>query len=141
MKTLDALRDYPIYEKHPEYIKTYTEKDINDINTENILSGSITADDCKINSKTLEYQAQIQDSFGNPQVAGNFRRAAEMIKIPDKVILKIYNCLRPHVSTKQELLSIANEIEDKYGAAINAALIREAAQVYEIRNLLKKNVE
>lgn len=138
MTKLDAMKDYPIYEKHPELIKTQTGKTVDAINIDNILSGKITPDDCKISPETLEYQAQIQESFGNPQVAANFRRAAEMTRIPDERILEIYNCMRPNVSTKQELLRVADELETKYHATINAALVREAAEVYESRGMLKQ---
>ena len=138
MTKLDAIKDYPIYEKHPEIIKTQTGKNVDQITIENILSGKVTADDCKISAQTLEYQAQIQESFGNPQIAENFRRAAEMTRIPDQRILEVYNCLRPNVSTKKELQMIADELEEKYQAKINADLIREAAEVYEGRDMLRK---
>lgn len=138
MVKLDAVKDYPVYEKHPDLIKTQTGKTVDEINMDSILSGKLTPDDCKISADTLEYQAQIQESFGNPQVAANFRRAAEMTRIPDERILEIYNCMRPNVSTKEELLEIAGELETKYDAKINAALIKEAAEVYESRNMLRQ---
>lgn len=138
MTKLDAIKDYPIYEKHPDLIKTQTGKNVDQITIENILSKKVTPDDCKISAQTLEYQAQIQESFGNPQVAANFRRAAEMTRIPDCRILEVYNCLRPNVSTKEELQSIADELEEKYQAKINADLIREAAEVYSARDMLRK---
>lgn len=138
MSKLDALKDYPIYEKHPELLKTPTGKSVDDITIDNILKGEITPDDCKITPETLEYQAQIQESFGNPSVAANFRRAAEMTRIPDDRILEIYNCLRPNVSTKEELLAIADELKNEYNAEINAALVTEAAEVYEKRDMLKR---
>ncbi|MFW6273880.1 MAG: diol dehydratase small subunit, partial [Halanaerobium sp.] len=40
-------------------------------------------------------------------------------------------------STKQDMLDIADELENEYGAVINAKFIREAAQVYEKRKRLK----
>ena len=136
---LDAIKDYPIYEKRPELIETLTGKGIDEITIDNILSGNISPEDCRISDNMLEYQAQIQESFGNRQVAENFRRAAEMTRIPDKRILEIYNSLRPNVSTKKELKEIAKELEIQYNAAINAALVREAAEVYEKRNMLKNS--
>ena len=138
MAKLDAVKDYPVYEKHPELIKTPTGKSVDEITMEAIMNGEVTADDCKITPETLELQAQVQESFGNPQVAANFRRAAEMTRIPDERILEIYNAMRPHVSTKEDLLAIAEELEQKYDATINAALVREAAEVYEGRKMLKR---
>jgi len=60
-----------------------------------------------------------------------------MTRIPDARIISIYNCLRPHVSTKPELLAIAAELENEYQAEINAALVREAAEVYDERKMLR----
>jgi len=137
LEKLNANLDYPLYEKHPELIKTQTGKSVDEINIDNILSGKVTPADCRISAETLIYQAEIQESFGNPQVGGNFRRAAEMTRIPDERILQIYNRMRPHVSTKEELLAIADELETKYDAKINAALLRETAEVYEARKLLR----
>lgn len=138
MTKLDAAKDYPIYEKRPELIRTQTGKHVDEINIQGILSGEITAADCRISAETLEYQAQIEESAGNPQVAANFRRAAEMTRIPDDRILGIYNCMRPHVSSYAELMAIADELESVYDAKINAALVREAAMVYNERNMLRK---
>ncbi len=135
---LNAQLDYPLYEKRPELIKTSTGKSVDDINIDNILSGAINPGDCRISAETLEYQAQIEESVGNPQIAANFRRAAEMTRIPDNRILEIYNCMRPHVSTKQELLDIANELETQYEAHINAELLRETATVYEARKMFRE---
>ena len=138
-KKLDYLKDYPLYEKNPELIKTQTGRSVDEINMENILSGKVTDADCRISSQTLIYQAEIQESFGNPQVGANFRRAAEMTRIEDDRILQIYNCMRPHVSTKQELLDIAEELDTKYNAKDNAELVRKAVEVYEDRKMFRKD--
>ena len=53
-------------------------------------------------------------------------------------MLQIYNALRPYRSTKAELLAIADELENKYGAKVNAAFVREAADVYERRGRLRQ---
>jgi propanediol dehydratase small subunit len=45
--------------------------------------------------------------------------------------------MRPHVSTKEELLAIAEELETTYDAKINGALLRETAEVYEERNMFR----
>ena len=137
MIKLNAITDYPLYEKRPELIKTQTGKPVDEINIENILSGGITDADCRISADTLEYQAQIEESAGNQQIAVNFKRAAEMTRIPDERIIEIYNTLRPYVSTKEELLSIVNELENDYDATINAALIKEAIEVYEERKMFR----
>ena len=65
------------------------------------------------------------------------RRASELTAVPDERILEIYNALRPGASTKGQLLEIADELEG-YDAPSSAALVREAADVYERRNCLAR---
>ena len=62
-----------------------------------------------------------------------------MIAIPDARILEIYNALRPNRSSKEELLAIADELANKYGSPKDRRLVREAAEVYEARNVLRED--
>ena len=130
---------YPLGSKRPDLVRTPTNKTLDDITLENVMNGNITIDDLKITAKTLELQAQVAEDAGRSSIARNFRRAAELTTIPDDRILQIYNSLRPFRSTKAELLQIADELENKYGALINAALVREAAEVYEKRKKLRSD--
>ena len=100
-------------------------------------SGELTADDFRIAPETLEMQAQVAESVGRDTLARNMRRAAELIKVPDAELLEVYNALRPYRSTKAELYGIAKGLESEYGCTVNAAFIREAADVYEKRGRLK----
>ena len=118
--------------------KTPTGKPFSSLSYEKVLSGELTSDDMRIAPETLEYQAQVAESVNREAFAGNLRRAAELIAVPDERLLEIYNALRPYRSTKQELVDIANELDGKYGAKTAAALVREAAEVYEKRDRLKK---
>lgn len=129
--------NYPLGVKMPEAIKTPTGKAYADLSYEKVISGELTSDDMRIAPATLEMQAQVAESVGREAFAGNLRRAAELIAVPDERLLQIYNALRPYRSTKQELLDIAAEL-DGYKAAIAAGLVREAAEVYEKRGRLKK---
>lgn len=129
--------DYPLGVKMPEAIKTPTGKPYASLSYEKVISGELTSDDMRIAPETLEMQAQVAESVGREAFAGNLRRAAELIAVPDERLLQIYNALRPYRSTKQELLDIAAEL-DGYKASIAAGLVREAAEVYEKRGRLKK---
>ena len=51
---------------------------------------------------------------GRDRLAMNFERAAELTSVPDDRILEIYNALRPYRSTKQELIAIADDLEQRY---------------------------
>ena len=128
---------YPLGTKAPDMVKTPTGKKLCDINIENILAGKLQPEDCRISSESLEHQANVAESEGYMQLSANFRRAAELTKVPDKEILNIYNQLRPYRSTMKELLSIADSLESKYKAKINADFIREAAESYRKHGRLK----
>ena len=136
-KVLNPDADYPLASKRPELVKSPTGKSLSDITLEKVLHGDVKPEDVRISPDTLRLQAQIADGVGRNQFAANLRRAAELTAIPDARILEIYNALRPYRSTKQELMAIADELESKFGAKINAAFVREAAGVYERRNRLR----
>ena len=94
-----------------------------------VLDGTLKAEDLRINPATLELQAQVADSVGRDAFGINLRRAAELIAVPDARLLEIYNALRPYRSTKDELLAIADELENKYSAKVSAQLVKEAAAI------------
>jgi len=134
--TLTAA-DYPLASKRPELLKSPKGTPFNELTLEAVESGKATFEDFRITPEALEMQAQIAESSGRRQIAQNLRRAAELTKVPDERILEIYNLLRPHRSTKEELEGIAEELETKYGAKVCAAFVREAADVYSRRKLLR----
>lgn len=126
--------EYPLSD-HPDEVETPEGTKLSEITLEKVVDGEISGEELVITSETLEIQAQIAEDSGRPQVARNFRRAAELTDIPDDRILEIYNALRPSGAEKEKLYDIADELENEYGAEINAAHVREAAEVYEEREL------
>lgn len=137
-KDLD-IKDYPLGENRPELIKTTSGKSYDELTLENLMSGKISSKDLKVRPETLFMQAQIAEESNREAFAKNLRRAAELIAVEDDKILDIYNALRPNRSSKQELLDIADDLEQNYNAKINAALIRNAAEVYEKRDILRRD--
>ncbi|MBP2621314.1 diol dehydratase small subunit [Streptococcus panodentis] len=129
--------DYPIAQKHPDWITVGQGKKFTDISLDSILSGEITAADLRIKPEILIKQGEIAKHAGRESIQYNFSRAAELTKVPDARVLEIYNALRPYRSSKQELLDIADELEHQYGALICAGFVREAAENYERRKKLK----
>ncbi|WP_321972749.1 diol dehydratase small subunit [Paratractidigestivibacter sp.] len=129
---------YPLGEHIPEQIKTPTAIPLTDIKYEDVISGKLNFKDFGITRETLELQAQVAESVRRDPFAGNMRRAGELIPIPDERLLEMYNALRPYRSTKQELLDIATELETKYDAKVCGKLVRDAADIYEKRDRLKK---
>jgi propanediol dehydratase small subunit len=130
---------YPLGEHIPEKIKTPSGIALSDLKYEDVISGKLNFKDFGITRETLEMQAQVAESVRREPFAGNMRRAGELIAIPDERLLEMYNALRPYRSTKQELLDIAEELESKYDAKVCGKLVRDAADIYEKRNRLKKN--
>ncbi len=139
--TLDPDVDYPLAVHRPELLRTPTGKALDDITLEAVLAGDVTAEDLRITPETLELQATIADGVGRPQLAQNLRRAGELTRVPDERILEMYNALRPDHSTFEALIAIADELESEYGTTANAALVREAAAVYERRGFLADHEE
>lgn len=134
--TLDPLQDYPLGRNRPDLLRTPTGKTLDDLTLEGALDGGVSAEDLRITPQTLGLQAEVADAAHRPQLAQNFRRAAELTAVPDDRVLEIYAALRPNASTRDELLAIADELESHFSAPINAELVRDAAAVYERRDCL-----
>ncbi|MBB3049383.1 propanediol dehydratase small subunit [Prauserella isguenensis] len=133
---LDPGSDYPLAAHRPELLRTPTGKPIDELTMQAVLSGDVAAEDLRISPDTLRLQAQVAERVGRTQLARNFRRAAELTALPDDLVLSIYNSLRPNASTKQQLTDIADRLEGEYSATLCAELVREAADVYERRDIL-----
>lgn len=131
-----TTNDYPLAVKHPEKVKSYTGKTMEEITLNSTMNGSLKSEDIRISAEVLEYQAQIAESTGKKQLAENFRRAAELTRIPDEEVLRIYDLLRPNRATKTQLLQLAQQLKDQYGATGNAKLVEEAVSIYEKRGIL-----
>ena len=106
--------NYPLAESMADQIKTPTGKDFTSLSYEKVINGELSADDMRIAPETLEMQAQVAESVHREAFAGNLRRAAELIAVPDDRLLEIYNALRPYRSTKQELLAYCRKHIAKY---------------------------
>lgn len=117
--------------------KAYSGINADDISVENVRRGEVTLDDIRIHPDTLEHQAKVAIENGNPQLAANFRRAAELTGFSDEEVLKLYEALRPGRSSAQELNAIAEDLNAR-GAQRNAELFAQAADVYQRRRLVKK---
>lgn len=71
----------------------------------------------------------------------NIKTSKQFIKVSDERILQIYRALKPYKSTKDELLSLAHELDFLYGASENANFIRSLIQTYEKKGFFKKDFE
>ena len=128
---------YPLGEYEAEQITSRTGKKLSDITLDAVKRGEIRADDIKISKDVLKKQGEVSLASGNEPMAKNFERAAELVDVPDEVILSMYNKLRPHRSTKLELVMMADELLSKYNAKNCAKLVMAAAEIYEKRGILR----
>lgn len=94
--------------------------------------------DLQISAETLRAQAAVAQGAGFTQLAENLTRAAELTAVPNEELLRMYEIMRPGRSTYDQLHAMATTLEALYGAANTAALVREAAEVYRQRDLLKR---
>ena len=117
--------------------KSYSGKNADAITVDDVRNGEVTLDDVRIHPDTLEHQAKVAIENGNPQLAANFRRAAELTGFSDEEVLQLYEALRPGRSSAQELNAIADDLKAR-GAQRNAQLFAQAADVYQRRGLVKK---
>ena len=127
---------YPLGEYEADQITSKTGKKLSDITLDEIKKGNISADYIKISKETLKKQGEVAMQADNPAMKANFDRASELVDVPDEVILRMYNQLRPHRSTKRQLVEMAQELLEKYNAVSCAKLVMEAAEIYEKRGIL-----
>ena len=127
---------YPLGEYEKDRVESKTGKKLTEITLSEVVKGHISSDDIKISKETLRAQGQVARENGSVSMEKNFERAAELVDVPDDVILKMYDKLRPNRSTKLELVLMAQELIEKYNAKNCARLVMEAAEVYEKRGIL-----
>lgn len=117
-------------------VRARSGRPVGELTLDALTAGELDPADVRIHPDTLLAQAETATRHGNPQLGQNFRRAAELAPLPDEEVLGIYEALRPHRSSAEELEGIAARL-DSAGATASAALVREAAAVYRRRGLLR----
>ena len=137
MNKLNYKNDYPLLEKHPDKLKAMTGRPIDDLTMEKVLSGDVKLADGRIHKDTLLMQAEIAQSAGDIQIAANLRRAAELTNVPDEFILQAYNTIRPYRSELEEILAVADTLEQEYEAVETAQFVREAGEILKNSKRLK----
>jgi len=135
----DPNEIYPVGEKNPDRVRTRNDHALHDLTLDNLLAGSVNASDFGITAEGLRLQATIAERAGRPNLAQNLRRGAELVEIPDDVLLDIYELLRPgRAQSADDLRTAANRLRDVYRAKETASLLDEAALVYERRGIFQR---
>ncbi len=94
-------------------------------------------EDLRITPEALSAQAEIARAAGRPTLALNFERAAELVDVPQDVIMEAYELLRPGRARFQTAAARlrARHMREEYKAERMAAFIEEAAETYDERGL------
>jgi propanediol dehydratase small subunit len=100
------------------------------------VDGKLQLSDLRMDPAALAHQAVVAEDGGNPQLAENFLRAAELATLDGEAVMSLYEALRPHRSTAEELEAVQTSLEER-GAPRCAELVRQAADVYARRGLLR----
>jgi propanediol dehydratase small subunit len=116
--------------------RAFSGRDSDELTLDRLAREELSTDDVRIHPDTLEHQAQVAEQHSNPQLAANFRRGAELALVPEADVMAMYEALRPNRSTADQLAVLAAKL-DGYPAPLCAALVREAAEVYARRGLLR----
>lgn len=137
-RPFDPASDYPVGERRPDLVISASGRPAEEITVEAVVAGEVTAAELRITPAALERQALVAEASGRPQLGPNFRRAAELTRVPDERLLAMYEALRPDRSTAAELEAIAVELEMEYAAPLTAELVREAVEAYGKRGVLRR---
>lgn len=131
--------DYPVAEKHPDRVRSARGKALAEITLDAVLAGEVTIEDLRITPEALQVQAEIARDAGRPRLADNFLRAADLVGVPQDLVMQAYELLRPgRARSRGELEALANRFRAEYGADSIASFIEEAAEVYDRRGLFTK---
>jgi propanediol dehydratase small subunit len=103
---------------------------------QNALDGKLGLPDLRMDPAVLAHQAVVAEEGGNPQLAENFLRAAELTLLDDEDVMNLYEALRPYRSSAEQLNELQSSLEQR-GASRCAGLVRQAADAYTRRGLLR----
>jgi propanediol dehydratase small subunit len=130
-----AELSYPLSTGARDEIRAASGKPVSELTLAAVLDGAVGAADVAVAPETLRLQAGFAEESGNPQLAENLRRGAELTAFSDDELLRFYEALRPGRSSAAELEDLADTLAAR-GAARCAALVREAGAAYVRRGLI-----
>ena len=125
---------YPLSDGSRDAVLTTSGRRVSEITLDAVLADGIGADDVRVSPDTLRLQADFAEQGGNPQLAANLRRGAELSTFTDDELLEFYELLRPGRATAAQRDDLAAGL-DAGGAPGCAALVREARAAYVRRGL------
>ncbi len=130
---------YPLMEHAADELTAASGRHIRTVNLAALDAGEVVAEDLQVSADTLRAQADVAAQAGYRELAQNLLRAAELTAVPNAELLRMYEVMRPGRSTYTELTAMAEKLAGEYNAPLSAAFVREAAEVYRQRNLLRRD--
>ena len=130
---------YPLMESAEDSLTASSGRTLSSITLDAAAAGEIDATDLQVSAATLAAQAELAHQAGYRELAQNLQRAAELTAVPNQELLRMYELMRPGRSTYSQLTDMADRLENEFSAPITAAFVREAAEVYRSRNLLRRD--
>jgi propanediol dehydratase small subunit len=129
---------YPLMDNQADNLHAFSRRPLSEITLDSIADGDLSAADLRIHADTLRAQAEIARGAGYEQLAANLLRAAELTVVPNEELLQMYDLLRPNRASWEQLMLLAERLEQTYQAHENARFVREAAEAYQMRGLLRR---
>jgi propanediol dehydratase small subunit len=130
-------RRYPLIEHAADELRAASGRALHEIILDAAAAGKLTITDTQISAETLRAQADIARHAGYTQLAENLARAAELTSVPNDQVLQMYDLLRPGRASHADMIALVEQLEQVYLAPLCAALVREAAAIYQQRGLLR----
>jgi propanediol dehydratase small subunit len=136
---MKTITDYPLAETQPDKVQGPRGKALPEMTLDAVIKGEVTMEDLRITPEALRAQGEIAEAANRKTLAENFNRAAELVNVPQDVIMATYELLRPgRARSKDDLIVAANRLRKNFNAPLMAKFIEEAAQVYETRSLFTR---
>jgi propanediol dehydratase small subunit len=126
--------EYPLAEHGRDSARTLSGRAVPEISLAAVVRGDVAPSDIRISPEVLRQQADFAEQGGNPQLADNLRRGAELVAFSDEELLDLYESLRPGRASAAELDALADRLEAG-AATLCAAMVREARAAYVRRGL------
>jgi len=131
-------KQYPLREHAAETLRAASGRLADEVTLERLAAGELADDDLRITPEALRAQAEIAQGAGFTQLAASLRRAAELTAVPNAELLRMYETLRPGRATYEQMIVLADRLAGRFQAHETAAFVREAAEVYRARGLVKQ---
>lgn len=133
-----TIADFPLAETAPQRIRGARGKSLADLTLDAVTSGAVTIEDLRITAAALRAQAEIARAAGRAALAQNFERGAELVAVPQDLIMATYEMLRPgRAANRQALLDQAAMFRRNYGAEDIARFLETATDHYHRRGLVR----